>query len=117
MTPEPVEHRRHRGRGAVGLLAALSRLPAPDPAGELALEIALGAAEVIEAYFARRHEMEVGRRSTNSCAPKRPLPNPPPLAGEGRVGVKRSRYVKLALPPANWRTVSGPSAPARRARR
>src|SRR6266571_394331 len=62
MLPEPVEHRRHRGGGALGLLAALGCLPAPDPAGKLALEIALRAAEAVEPDLTRRDEMEVGQR-------------------------------------------------------
>ncbi|MGC2415827.1 MAG: cobyric acid synthase [Stellaceae bacterium] len=33
-----------------------------------------------------------------SRAPTRPLPNPPPLAGEGRVGVGKSRTIKIAVP-------------------
>ena len=60
MLPEPVEHRRHRGRGALGRLTALGRKPTPGPAGELAFDIALGAAELAEPDFARRHEMEIG---------------------------------------------------------
>src|SRR6266702_2112520 len=62
MLAKPVEHRRHRGGGALGLLAALGCLPAPDPAGKLALEIPRRAAEAVEPDLTRRDEMEVGQR-------------------------------------------------------
>jgi hypothetical protein len=60
--PEPVEHRRHRRRGLLRLLAALRRLPSPHPAAELPLDVTLTAAEVAQPDLGRRYHMQIGQR-------------------------------------------------------
>src|SRR6266849_3157265 len=62
MAAEPIEHRRHLRRGALGLLAALRHLPAADPAGELAFEIPFRAAEIVKPDIGRRNEVQIGQR-------------------------------------------------------